>query len=70
VSTLEDPGMDIPGLHGKGRTFDEAVTDAWDKGRADPHGELGQPGWYKIEASFVRVENPIREYKVIINPGG
>jgi hypothetical protein len=66
VSNLEDPGLDTPGLHGKGRTFDEAVLDAWNKG----DGALGEPGWYKVEATYVRLENPIREYKVIISPGG
>jgi hypothetical protein len=67
VSELADPGQDILGFHGKGRTFDEAVTDAWDKAKREEEG--GEPGWYKIEATFVRVENPIREYKVIVNPG-
>ncbi len=66
MSSLEEPGQDIPGFHGRGRTFDDAVTDAWDKAKRDE----GEPGWYKIEATFVRVENPIREYKVIIAPGG
>jgi hypothetical protein len=65
VSNLEDPGQDIPGFPGRGRTFDEAVSDAWDRAK----GVDGEPGWYRIEATFVRVENPIREYKVIIAPG-
>jgi hypothetical protein len=61
-------GNDIEGgVPGYGRTFDDAIEDAYH------HGDLtkpGDPGWYKIDAVYVRVENPIREYKVIITPGG
>lgn len=61
-------GDDIEGgLPGYGRTFDEAIEDAYHHGK-DLHG--AGPGWYKVDASYVRIENPIREYKVIITPGG
>jgi len=62
-----DLGENIEGaLPGYGRTFDEAIEDAYHKGQ-DMHGS--EPGWYKIDATFVLIENPIREYKVIITPG-
>jgi hypothetical protein len=61
-------GDDIEnGLPGYGRTFDEAIEDAFHHGK---ELDRADPGWYKIEASFVRIENPIREYKVVITPGG
>ena len=61
-------GDDIEGgLPGYGRTFDEAIEDAYHHGR-ESYGN--EPGWYKLEATFVRIENPIREYKVVITPGG
>jgi hypothetical protein len=61
-------GDDIEGgLPGYGRTFDEAIEDAYHHGK---DLDRADPGWYKIEASFVRIENPIREYKVVITPGG
>ncbi len=61
-------GEDIEGgLPGYGRTFDDAIEDAYHHGREDRPNE---PGWYKLEATFVRIENPIREYKVVITPGG
>ena len=59
-------GDDIDGgFSGYGRTMDEAVADAF-------HNTAGakDPGWWNIAAAFVFVENPIREYKVIIVPGG
>jgi len=61
-----DLGGDIEGgVAGYGRTFDEAVEDAFHNGKG-----LLSPGWLVVEATFVRVENPIREYKVIVTPGG
>ena len=61
-------GDDIEGgVPGYGRTYDDAVEDAFDKGKNVAGFE---PGWYVVAATFVRVENPIREYKVIVTPGG
>jgi len=61
-----DLGNDIDGgIPGQGRTLDEAIADAFHNPNFD-----NEPGWYKIEATFVYVENPIREYKVVITPGG
>jgi hypothetical protein len=53
------------GFPGYGRTYDEAVEDAFHNA-----GASKDPGWWVIAATFVFVENPIREYKVIITPGG
>ncbi|MGH3066057.1 MAG: hypothetical protein ACRDOF_07100 [Gaiellaceae bacterium] len=50
---------------GQGDTFEEAVEDAWKKAKA--HDK--PPGWFKVKHEWVRVENPVREYKVIISPG-
>jgi hypothetical protein len=59
-------GSDIEGgVPGYGRTVDEAVADAFDRGKG-----ILSPGWLVVAATFVRVENPIREYKVIVTPGG
>ena len=59
-------GEDIEGgVPGYGRTFDEAVSDAFETGK-----NVLSPGWLVVAATFVRVENPIREYKVIVTPGG
>lgn len=53
------------GASGGGRTYDEAVADAFNNGRND----LGfGPGWFEVKAVYVRVENPIREYKAVIVP--
>lgn len=52
---------------GSGRTFDEAVADAYDRGK-DVKGF--EPDWFEVTHVFVRIENPIREYKVVITPGG
>lgn len=61
-------GDDIEGgLPGYGRTFDEAVQNAFDGGKYQGGVD---PGWFVVAASFVFIENPIREYKVIIAPGG
>lgn len=51
---------------GKGTTLHEAAEDAWKK--AKDNGK--EPGWYKVKTMSVRAENPIREYKVTITPGG
>jgi hypothetical protein len=64
---MSEPGMEIEGFPGGGRTFDEAVEDAFKQAREKDGAE---PGWYKVEATFVRIENPIREYRVVITPGG
>ena len=53
------------GVPGYGRTFDEAVSDAFEHGK-----NILSPGWLVVAATFVRVENPIREYKVILTSGG
>jgi hypothetical protein len=68
-STHETPlGEHIEGgVPGYGRTYDEAVEDAFQTGRK---GANFEPDWYYVAATFVRLENPIREYKVIIKPGG
>ena len=54
-------------MPGYGRTFDEAVEDGYQNGRK---ARTSSPDWYIIAATFVRLENPIREYKVMITPGG
>ena len=63
-----DYGEDLEGgSSGYGRTIDEAIQAAYDKRSQD----LGpKPGWYAVNAVFVHVENPIREYKVVISEGG
>jgi hypothetical protein len=47
---------------GTGRTFEEAVTKAWDNAK-DKNNPKGR---YEIKKTFVETENPIREYRVII----
>jgi hypothetical protein len=60
-------GGDIEGgVAGYGRTFDEAVQDAFHNAGKG----ILSPGWLIVAATFVRVENPIREYKVIVTSGG
>lgn len=68
-SNHETPlGEDIEGgVAGYGRTYDDAVEDAFSNGRKNAGFE---PDWYVVAATFVRLENPIREYKVIVTPGG
>ena len=52
-------GGDIEGgVPGYGRTFDEAVSDAFENGKG-----ILSPGWLVVAATLVRVENPIREYR-------
>lgn len=61
-------GSDIEGgVAGYGRTYDDAVQDAFRNGKNVAGFD---PGWYVVAATFVYVENPIREYKVIVTPGG
>jgi hypothetical protein len=58
-----DLGEDIEGgVPGYGRTFDEAVEDAY---HHNGKGILNE-GWINVAATYVYVENPIREYKVIL----
>lgn len=52
-------------FEGQGDTFELAADDAWKKAKAN-HKD---PGWYKVKTTWVRCENPIREYRVIITPG-
>lgn len=52
------------GVPGYGRTLDEAIADA------HANAGISGPEWYTIVGVFVRVENPIREYKAVIVPGG
>jgi hypothetical protein len=67
VSERETPlGEDVDGgVPGYGRTIDEAIQDAYDKGKSFG----AKPGWFAVERVFVYVENPIREYKVVVSPG-
>jgi hypothetical protein len=53
------------GIPGYGRTLDEAIADAYDNAKGAGFG----PDWYAIEAVYVLIENPIREYKVVISSG-
>jgi hypothetical protein len=49
-------------FEGQGDSFDKAVEDAFKKAGK-------QADWYKVKHWWVRIENPIREYKVIIKKG-
>jgi hypothetical protein len=51
---------------GQGETIRDAANDAWEK--AKRAGK--EPGWYKVKTLYVLTENPVREYKVTITPGG
>jgi flavin-binding protein dodecin len=51
---------------GSGRTLDDAVADAFHRADIDK----SEPRWFKIVEAQVLIENPIREYKVIITPSG
>lgn len=46
---------------GGGRTLDDATTNAFHQAR-DEQGE----GYYRVVATYVFCENPIREYRVKI----
>jgi hypothetical protein len=60
-------GEDVEGgVPGYGRTIDEAIQDAYERGK----GFGAKPGWFAVEKVFVYVENPIREYKVVVSEGG
>jgi len=53
-------------FEGQGDTFELALDGAWKKAKAGGK----DPGWFKVKTMWVRGENPIREYRVIITPGG
>lgn len=62
--TVEDVSAEE--FDGHGETFHLATEDAWEKAKRGGK----EPGWFKVKATYVRSENPIREYRVIITPGG
>ncbi len=49
-------------FEGQGDTLEAAANDAWEKAKRGGK----EPGWYKVKTMWVRSENPIREYRVII----
>jgi hypothetical protein len=57
---------DTEEFEGRGRTLDDATDMAWQS--AKERGK--QPGWYEITHISVYCENPIREYRVTVRPGG
>jgi hypothetical protein len=50
---------------GTGATREDATHAAATNARS----ELGGPTWVKVVAIYARVENPITEYKVIVEEG-
>jgi hypothetical protein len=53
-------------FHGAGKTLQEAFEDAWEHAKEKGAG----PGTYRVVDMFFAAENPIREYGVVIAPGG
>lgn len=51
---------------GRGRTLDDAIGDAYHRADIDK----SEPQWFTVVDVQVLIENPIREYKVKIGPGG
>jgi hypothetical protein len=60
-------GNATDGYEGRGRTLDDAISDAHAKASIEPPGEAR---WFTIVELQVLIENPIREYKVTIAPTG
>ncbi len=54
------------GFTGQGRVFEDAIEEAYRQAQGVGNG----PGWYKVVALSVRIENPVKEYLVTIAPGG
>jgi hypothetical protein len=52
--------------HGAGKTLQEAFEDAWVQAKEKGAG----PGTYRVTDIYFAAENPIREYSVVIGPGG
>ena len=52
--------------HGVGKTLDAAFEDAWEQAKA----KGAKPGVFRIVDMYFAAENPIREYSVVIAPGG
>jgi hypothetical protein len=50
-------------LIGRGETFDEAFADAAEKAK-----ERFGPGWFRLVDIHVNVENPIRDYRIVLSP--
>jgi hypothetical protein len=50
---------------GHGRTFEDAVEDAWQKAKP----QFGPGTWCKVKHHWVRMVNPVSEHKVVIRPG-
>jgi hypothetical protein len=56
---------DDEGFTGRGRVFEDAIEEAYQKAQGVGNG----PGWYKVVGVSVRIENPVKEYLVTIVPG-
>jgi hypothetical protein len=52
--------------HGAGKTLEAAFEDAWAQAKEKGAG----PGTYRVVDIYFAAENPIREYGVVIGPGG
>ncbi|HLX18749.1 MAG TPA: hypothetical protein VKR23_01240 [Gaiellaceae bacterium] len=52
--------------HGAGKTLDDAFHDAWEQAKA----KGAAPGTYRVVDIYFATENPIREYSIVIGPGG
>lgn len=50
-------------LTGGGKSFDEAFADAADKAV----NRFG-PGWFRMVDVHVFIENPIRDYRIVLSP--
>lgn len=58
--------MEEGDFDGQGRTFEDALEDAWQKAK-EQHG----PGtWFKVTHTWVRMVNPVSEHKVILKASG
>jgi hypothetical protein len=52
--------------HGAGDSLDAAFKDAWTNAK----GKGAGPGTYRVVDIYFSADNPIREYSVVIGPGG
>jgi len=60
---LEREPSDENFLVGAGKSFDEAFAEAAQKA-VDRFG----PGWFRLVDVHVYIENPIRDYKIVLSP--
>lgn len=50
--------------HGAGKTLEAALENAWEQAK-----DKG-PGVFRVVDIYFSADNPIREYSVVIGPGG